>query len=638
MATTVQPAAVPSPIAATAEGSFWSRNLRFLQDHASEASCEAIADARATPGEWRLGIDRDRRGNLQYRPLGPNGPTAPLHSARDPYGEARRQVERWLERNPIAPGRVVVVFGIAAAFHLHALADLLGETNAMLVVDANPHVVADVLHHADIASLATTRAKMLRFVIGSDSERVLSEFYSTLAQWPRLDYSFFLHPGTVRAFADVYNPLAHRFTEKIRVDVVHRATVINLTRGWLENAIRNLPFLLESSPLQALQGQFPDTPALVVAAGPTLTESLPLLRRLRERAIVIAVGTAYRPLRAAGIDPHLTVLVDGSPIIAKQFEDVAPDAGRLVVPPQIHPSVVAPFAGRLVSWQSGALPEFRDWLADSGLAETGSLGAGGTVTYSAIDAARYLGCPRVYTFGLDLAFADDGQTHVGNSMYTGRRVARDGLVPVQGNIRPQVWTTSQFATYIELLAELAAEFAKRPDCQLLNVNPDGARIPNMRHCLPGEIDPDAFGPVPPVASRLDALCSRVLGEKESLLTLLDQTATELDTLSTHARAASRLCGDLASDGDSSRQDKWLIELREAEAALGATTPAGLLLSAAVRASSLSAIAFCAGIDETDETGFVRVHEKCRDYYGELAEMIHWLRGELDGTRHQLVGG
>lgn len=622
----------------TATKATWDRNEAFFRERCTPASFQAIHADRGTNETWRLAVSPDRNGQTQYRARRGTNPGVPLHSPRDPQGEARRQVGRWLEQNPLAPGRIVVVFGLAAGFHLHVLAEHLDRTQGLLVVDANPEAVADAMHHADFAGLAESKAKQIRFVFGNDDERVFGEFYQFLSQWPRLDYSFFIHPGTQRAFADVYAPMSHRFAEKVRVDMLQRCTVMNLTRNWLENAIRNLPSLVGSSPLAGLKDAFHDTPAAVVAAGPTLAASLDLLRDLRERMVLIAVGTAYRPLRAAGIDPHLTILVDGSPLISRQFEHVATDAGWLVVPPQIHPDVVAQFEGRLISWQSGALTEYGEWLGEYLDTPAQMLGSGGTVTYSAIDAAHYLGCPEIYVFGLDLAFQDDGQTHVANSMYTDSRRDREGLIPVAGNVRPQVWTTTQFATYIELLAGLAANLSARPDRILTNVNPDGARIPNLAHCLPEAVDPARFPRQPDIAARIAARCPGGLLPCRKALELLATTRADLDEIEMQARKAAALCRQLAATGAQSepRTPSRLRRLQKAETRLGQTSPGGLLLSAAVRAASMDTLSFCATLSSEDKDGFARVHGKCAEYYASLEDMIQWLRRELADTERRIA--
>lgn len=618
----------------------YSQNLKFLKEHATVKSYDAVANAVASNQTWRLTVKRDRNGNDQLRPhLGIDmGP--PLHSARNPEDEAERQVQRWLDKNPVGPGRIVIVFGIAGGYHLRALAEHLDEANGILVIDANPGVVADAFKMVDFLLLLETGLKTLRFVIGSDSERLFSEFYSTLATWPRMDYSFLIHPGTQRAFSSVYDPLAHRLAERVRVDMLQRSTISNLTRGWLENSLRNLPQQMNSTPLQVFADRFCDIPAVVVAAGPTLEASLPLLRQIRDRVLIISVGTAYRPLLAAGISPHFTILVDGSPKIKQQFENVDTGVGRLMAPPQIYPDVVSLFANRLVTWQTGALPEFKDWFEAHLHAPVDSLGAGGTVTYSAIDAARYMGCPRIYTFGLDLAYADDGQTHTKKSMYDEVDIPEVRMTSVPGNVREQVQTTRQFASYIELLATLGASLLENPQCELVNVNPDGARIQNFPHCLPEELTVDSFPPLPPpnARERIDTLCrNQSLVAKSDMFSALIQTQHDLNDLAKEAQKATQLCRKLAKGGgfEHPKAEARLAQLQKAEGRLGEKTAGGLLLSAAVRASSMDTVAFCAGIDGSDEKAFVHVHEKCREYYAELASVIQWLRDELAAIRQRI---
>jgi hypothetical protein len=198
--------------------------------------------------------------------------------------------------------------------------------------------------------------------------------------------------------------------------------------------------------------------------------------------------------------------------------------------------------------------------------------------------------------------------------------------------------TNQFATYIELLAELASSLNKREDCRLVNVNSDGARIPNMQHCLPEDVTPAEFPFGDTLERRLSEACSAKLGTQQALDELLTRTRVDLDDMAALAKEASDLCreiADLGPDGGK-KTTRLLARLHEVEKPLGEPSPGGQLLSAAVRASSLDTIAFCAGIEETDETGFVRVHEKCRDYYQEIAEMVEWLMKLLDEIDQDLL--
>src|SRR5581483_996644 len=76
---------------------------------------------------------------------------------------------------------------------------------------------------------------------------------------------------------------------------------------YLLNTLANLPALIAEGDVTSLVDQFTGVPAIVVAAGPSLDNNIAQLGALEDRALIIAVDTTLRPLRAAGIRPHLIV-------------------------------------------------------------------------------------------------------------------------------------------------------------------------------------------------------------------------------------------------------------------------------------------------------------------------------------------
>ena len=53
-----------------------------------------------------------------------------------------------------------------------------------------------------------------------------------------------------------------------------------------------------------------DIPAIVVSAGPSLNKNIVELRKAKNKAFIVAVDTAVKPLVKAGIIPDLYVVVD----------------------------------------------------------------------------------------------------------------------------------------------------------------------------------------------------------------------------------------------------------------------------------------------------------------------------------------
>jgi SAM-dependent methyltransferase len=185
--------------------------------------------------------------------------------------------------------------------------------------------------------------------------------------------------------------------------------------GYLLNTLTNLPILAAEADAAALTDLFTGIPAIVVGAGPSLDDNLPALRQLQDRALLIAVDTAVRPLLAAGIHPHLVVSVDPSDTNARHLNDL-PDVRGLwfVGEGSLAPSVFPQFAGRTFIYKVSNHDPW-PWLAEHG-ADRAKLLTWGSVLTTAFDVARQAGCDPIVFAGSDLAYTD-GLQYCRNTVY-----------------------------------------------------------------------------------------------------------------------------------------------------------------------------------------------------------------------------
>lgn len=95
---------------------------------------------------------------------------------------------------------------------------------------------------------------------------------------------------------------------------VNHATLARFERLWAVNLCGNLISLRSAQPVKNLFGAHVDCAAVVIGAGPSLTDSLTDLASVRGRAVFVAVDTAVRVLAHAGIDPDYIVTVDPQPV------------------------------------------------------------------------------------------------------------------------------------------------------------------------------------------------------------------------------------------------------------------------------------------------------------------------------------
>jgi len=185
--------------------------------------------------------------------------------------------------------------------------------------------------------------------------------------------------------------------------------------GYLLNTLTNLPVIASEADAAALCDAFTNVPAVVIGAGPSLDANLPALYDLQDRALLIAVDTAVRPLLAADIRPHLVVSVDPSEANARHLNDL-PDVRGLwfVGEGSLTPSVFPQFTGRTFTYKVSHHDPW-PWLADQD-ADRLKLQTWGSVLTTAFDLARRAGCSPIVFAGSDLAYTD-GLQYCRNTVY-----------------------------------------------------------------------------------------------------------------------------------------------------------------------------------------------------------------------------
>ncbi|HOX18810.1 MAG TPA: DUF115 domain-containing protein, partial [Spirochaetales bacterium] len=331
-------------------------------------------------------------GEPTARLPGPGGePGAWLASRFDPRAEARRAATACLASRT----DTVVFLGLGLGYLAEALLAADGELR-VVACEADAGLFAACLTVRDLSPLLGN--ERLSLVVEGDPGAIgwalesLGARSATLASTPPLaDRSAGWYAALREAF--------ERWRDKERVN---ERTLRRFGRLWVRNLARNAAEPGRRRGIAGLAGAFAGFPALVLAAGPTLDEVLPLLPELRERALVIAVDTALPSLAAAGIESDFVVVADPQYWNARHLDRARVSSSIIVTEAAVHPATFR-LSARAFALCSSLYPLGR-FLEDGSGDAKGRLGAGGSVATGAWDFARVLGCAPVYFAGLDLAF------------------------------------------------------------------------------------------------------------------------------------------------------------------------------------------------------------------------------------------
>lgn len=592
------------------KSALFESNLSSLESRGLVSAHTVAALRSASEGTSRLSLSPD--GGWLFEDAS-DGVRLLLHSRRDPKGEAVRQLDAWSASGSGRYNGLVVVFGAAGLFHVAALAERLRHGSKLVVVEPLPEILASALASVPLSGLERPGVE-LRFVSHSDMPGLLEELRFALRRLERLDVAVFIHRASARVAPSLYESLERGFADKLRHESLNRETLVRFTRQWVLNSLANLPQLASSAPVDAFEGLFAGCSAIAIGAGPSLDASLEMLASLRRSFLLVAAGTALKPLLKAGLVPDFVVAVDSDPKTLWQYEGVDLSGLRLAASCNVDPRLPAFFPGRTCFFSANLSGGLNRWLEMNGLLP-GRLSAGGTVIVSAVDFARLLGCRSIALCGVDLAMADGGVSHSSGSVYGGMR--ESGLVPVKGNWSPTVMTTSQFSAYIGLVGNFIHDLRHRRSVEVFNANDQGAWLPNAKLIRPGDLPSLALLSPEEGRGRIEGLLRSAprLPGGVSAGKAVDCAASWLEPLCADIRHAL----DLAKESPGAADPLF----RELEAHLKVDGSGSLLLDALLEVE-------LRGFSAEPGAGPVKLHSKVLDAATAILDVLRPLRGRLPG--------
>ena len=522
--------------------------------------------------------------------------------------------------------RIVIVLGAPRAGDLEAILGALHKTARVFLLERDPARALALFERFPIESHVESGRLVAAF--GEEEAHISSRFFQMVNIQRSPEFEF-LDPQTATAAEmSFYIDVLKKIRKAVRLDLFNVGTLVCRGPLWQHNTIVNLPHLISNPGIGRLRNILCGKPAVVVAAGPSLNESIQSLVQVRESFIVISTGTALRALQAAGIRPDLVVAVDASHLTAPQFETPCQDL-YLACSSFVFPPVVRKFRG-LFSGSLDASPIDR-WI-DSLTTSRGTLFAGGTVTSSAIDLAVGMGCNPVITIGLDLCFADDGTTHASHTMYDGRRLDPQSLLGVPGNCQEWVYTSNQFRCYIHFLEEY---IERNPRTQFINANHGGARIHGMKVISPSGLG--CFGAerfnAGDVIQRVHSSYTCPDGTPQKIRAELEDVADQLETVLNDMRRGAMLCNHLImilrsprpSDSDPIRQH--LREMEEIDFRLAEARESSIFLKMSLWPASYRSGTQPAG-HEMRYSAELLASKRSRELYEQIGGAARWTRDAL----------
>ena len=379
-----------------------------------------------------------------------NGKSIFLHSAYNPEKEANALINEIKEETE-KDLDLVFIFGIGAGYLINALKKL----NINIAVIEPSIKFFNLL--IDNFKLDKILEDNITFFIGRDDIEDIEKFIS-LTNTKKV--KFFI----TRSYATLFNEEALFYQSKVLsiVDkkIININTISRFDKLWAYNIASNVAKISTHYGVNKFFDKYKNIPAVIVSAGPSLEKNIRKLKEIKNKALIIAVDTAMKPLFSHNISPHFIITIDPQKKNSKYFRNVNFKESVLIAESSVDKEAIDSFNGAIYFINS-IFPLAKYFMEELG--DRGDITTGGSVSTAAYDFAIRIGANPIIMVGLDLSFPNY-QTHIKGSYHEENFFteiykldsydSRIYKVLIAGNLREEkniynekVWTDSRFDMY-----------------------------------------------------------------------------------------------------------------------------------------------------------------------------------------------
>lgn len=325
-----------------------------------------------------------------------NGQEFYLHSKFKPEEEALKLVQK-----VDLTADHIIVFGLGLGYHLELLLAHKPPKSRLLLVEPDLEIVKQSLNTIDW-SVIWPRDDFF-YCFGSDLNLLAAVVAQTIdvivlerVEWVELaSETRFLH--------DYFNQARQKIDNEIKTLLYDFKTRLAENAMVPRNVLKNIEGILNSRPLRVLKNKFAGKTGVIVSAGPSLDANILYLKKIQDRAVIICVDTALKPLLKRGIHPHFTVTADPSYKNYLHLQGTEKDIRYFILADTgVAAQVYQDFNAHIFSVSLGK-PILK--MIEEAIGELGELEAWGSVISLTLNFAIYLGLEPIVFMGQDFAFS-----------------------------------------------------------------------------------------------------------------------------------------------------------------------------------------------------------------------------------------
>lgn len=387
---------------------------------------------------------------------------------------AKEPVKMWLERlGKIHKYAPVFLFGIGSGAYLKALVENTQKEVNIVVYEPSLHIFQKFLHEVDLSDIIDNRP--IAFIVEDINE---SEYEPVMKKVLAVQNMEFLkeeiHPNYSEFYGKKILKKVRVLHEEIQSIMMGYRTGELFQKNLVQNIFSNMKYVCEGYHTKQLAKAIPlGGMAILVAAGPSLNKNIHELKKAKNKAFILAVDTAVKPLLKAGIEPDAFITIDpDKPLELIEIEGA--EKIPIIAPATAKYSLLDHQEGKKIFFYDGCfLPMHIYWINGKVLP---SVSTGGSVACNGFSLLYKMGFQTIVLVGQDLGYTDNKSHADGTFEEKMPEEDTSGMIMVKGNYQEKIPTIANLKVYLDWFVMYIEGAKRNQNIRVVNATEGGAYI------------------------------------------------------------------------------------------------------------------------------------------------------------------
>ena len=447
----------------------YEKNLKCLQRYNplllnELLLCEKEMEKRPDAGA-RVRVVPGRRGLPTFLLDTDSGRSITGHSVFDPVKEA----EKKFADCSFSENERIVLLGFGFGYEVRYLLSRM-EHPVVVVLEPYVSVFRKAMETVDLTDIFEAQRLFMSFSLKPEGLKYVLMAQTSHLALPDFKVKALPHVDAFGEFPGIVSAAVSQVTTLMTFNMM---TGLFAGPVMQNNLALNFPVAMKHPGVNSLAGCFRKKPVFVVAPGPSLSGNAEQLKRVKDKAFVIACDTAVNPLLRMGIEPDGIISIDYQPANFFKLRGVDTSFAYLFPALEVSPYIPLNHKGRMFNYYHSNLTEC---MFGGILGPRGTILSGGSVLTDAFSLARLVGADPIILVGVDLGFP--GMKWYADGCFDGGRFTRDlregkhELVEVE-DIYGNPMTT--YKSFYEFITWFGAHIPLLPD-RVIDATEGGAKL------------------------------------------------------------------------------------------------------------------------------------------------------------------